>query len=248
MANPQIENGHTQISNEILEQLMKRYLTPNQWQVLICIIRKTYGYHKKEDYIANSQICEATGLGKSVVSRALWSLEAMNIISRKGKFVGFQKDWEKWEKLATLLTKEKLAEQSTLDSKLANQLTGKKLAVQATELAVQLTKVSSPRDTQKKKETIQKKVVVPETLEEYTEKILKPLFPELDFKVEREKFDTWWAEGNKKLTRPKSAFMRWCENAERYRIKDNTQTSLDKPKERLIKDQIKELEDRGIKF
>lgn len=246
MANPQVENGHTQISNEILEQLMKRYLSPNQWQVLICIIRKTYGYHKKEDYIANSQICEATNLGKSVVSRALWSLEAMNIISRKGKFVGFQKDYEKWEKLATLLTKDKLAEQSTLDSKLAKQLTNQKLAVQATELAGQLTKVSSPLVTQKKKETIQKKVV--ESLEDYTDRVLMPRFPKLNFEVERQKFDTYWSESNRKLQRPKSAFTNWCERADGYRVRDEAKTPPAKPGERLIKDQIKELEDRGVKF
>lgn len=97
MANPQLEDGHTQIANEILEALMRIYLPPNQWQVLICIIRKTYGYKKKIDWIANSQIAEATGLVRSTVSRCLKALEQQRFIIRKKKSVGFQKDWEKWE-------------------------------------------------------------------------------------------------------------------------------------------------------
>lgn len=166
MASPQVENGHTKIANEILEQLMKIHLSPNQWQVLICIMRKTYGYHKKVDYIANCQIIESTGLCKAVVSRVLSALEKMNIIVRYGKNIGFQKDWESWNKLAEQSTNvsrivnlQMLAEQSTLATKLAEQSTDEKLAVSTSKLAEQSTKVSSPRVTQKKKETIQKKYI-----------------------------------------------------------------------------------------
>lgn len=63
------------------------------------------------------------------------------------------------------------------------------------------------------------------TLEEYTEKTLKPMFPNLDLKVQREKFDTYWSEGNKKLTRPKSAFRNWCERAEKFRLQDLTKNN-----------------------
>ena len=146
MAKPQAENGHTRIANEILEHLMTAHLSPNQWQVLLCIFRKTYGFQKKVDYIANKQIGEATGLGKTVVSRVLHNLKDMHFITRNGKHIGFQKDWEKWQKLA---------EQSISDvSNTANQ---SKQNSQP-ELAEQSTKVSSPDVTQKIKETIQKKL------------------------------------------------------------------------------------------
>ncbi len=157
MAKPQVEDGYTPIANEILESLARISLSPNQWQVLLCIIRKTYGFHKKVDYIANFQIGAATGLCKAVVSRCLKGLSDMQIITRNSKHIGFQKDWEKWGKLAELSTLEKLAEPSTLDTKLAEPSTFKKLAVQSTELAVQSTKVSSCAVTQNIKETIQKK-------------------------------------------------------------------------------------------
>jgi len=165
VARPQLEDGHTQIANEILEHLIKIHLSPNQWQVLLCIIRKTYGFRKKVDYIANFQIVEATGLCKAVVSRALQNLEDMQLITRKGKSIGFQKDWERWQKLAVPSTSAELAESSTLVSKLAEQSTNEKLAVpstelaeQSTELAISSTKVSSPAVAQKKKETKQKKL------------------------------------------------------------------------------------------
>lgn len=153
MASPQLEDGFTRIANEILEHLIVTHLSSNQWQVLLCIIRKTYGFTKKADYIANSQIVDATGLCKAVVSRSLKTLTLMNVIEHKGKFVGLQKDWEKWHKLAIL---------STLDEKLAIQSTVEKLAIQSTKLAISSTKVSSPRITQKKKETYTKEIVLPD--------------------------------------------------------------------------------------
>jgi len=145
MANPQLEDGHTQIANELLEHMMKLHLSGNQWQILLCIIRKTYGFKKKVDYIANFQIQAATNLGKTVVSRTLRELQARNIISRNGKVSGLQKDWEHWE-VSRIANPEKLAKSST------------KLAILSTELAILSTKVSSPAVTQKKKETIQKKL------------------------------------------------------------------------------------------
>ncbi len=114
VANPQLENGYTPIANEILEKLARLSLSSNQWQVLLVIIRKTYGFHKKVDYIANFQIGTATGLGKTVVSRILRNLNDRHIIIRKGKVVGLQKDGGKWQGLSF---------QPPLDSKLAGQLT-----------------------------------------------------------------------------------------------------------------------------
>jgi len=146
MASPQLEDGHTRIANEILEQMMKLHLSGNQWQVLLCIIRKTYGFKKKVDYIANFQIQKATGLCKSVVSRTLRELQSRNIIIRNGKIAGLQKNWEIWGKVSKTVNSEKLAESST------------KLAISSTELPKMATKVASPAVAQKKKETIQKKL------------------------------------------------------------------------------------------
>jgi len=172
------EPGFTQIPHEILEHFMKIHLSSNQWQVLLCIFRKTYGYHKKVDYIANNQIGEATGLGKTVVSRVLHNLNDMRLISRKGKYIGVQEDWGKWLK------------QSTLGSKLAEQSTSEKLAVSSTELAEQSIKVSSPRVTQNIIDTITKDKGVETTPPKKTRAKSKPFQIEagifLDLVEERE--------------------------------------------------------------
>ena len=141
MASPQTETGHTQIANEILEHLARAYLSPNQWQVLMFIICKTYGYKNKADYLSNSQIVEATGLTKSTVSRAVKNLVNNNIIIRRGKYIGFQKDWKQWEcKVNSIGNSEKLAGLTTLGSKLAGQPTIEKLAEQPTKVSYPIAK------------------------------------------------------------------------------------------------------------
>ncbi len=95
MANPQLQDGYTQIPNELLDILARIKLSPNQWRVLIYLIRKTYGYHKEADYISNSQIVRATGLHKTTVSHALRRLARANLIDRKGKLIGIQRGWER---------------------------------------------------------------------------------------------------------------------------------------------------------
>ncbi len=126
MANPQ-PDLYTKISNEILEHLIAVPLSGNQWQVLMCIIRKTYGFHKKQDYLTNSQIIEATGLGKTVVSRCLTLLQKGNFIIRNGHVTGLQKDWELWQP--------ELATRSTKVSRMDNQKQEEKLATCQPELA-----------------------------------------------------------------------------------------------------------------
>ena len=206
MAKPELENGHTQIANEILEHLIKAHLSPNQWQVLLCIIRKTYGFHKKVDYIANSQIVEATGLCKAVVSRALHTLKDRNIITRKGKLLGFQKDWETWGELAEQSTKEKLAIPST------------ELAEQSTGLAILQTKVSSPAVAQKIKDTLTKEKLQKKgdtSFNDYSLQ-LKEEYPELDFDFEMRKFHLYYSEGKKKPKRPKLALLNWMKKASKW--------------------------------
>lgn len=79
------------------------------------------------------------------------------------------------------------------------------------------------------------------TFEDYIEKIIKPLFPNLDLKVQLEKFNTYWSESDKKVTRPKSAFRNWCERAEKYRLSD-TKNNGHNPQEptKPVIEQLKE--------
>ena len=76
MANPQCENGHVDIANEIVEALARYRLSGEEWQVLLVVLRKTYGFHKKEDEIPLSQFEKMTGMYRANVVRAIKKLVA----------------------------------------------------------------------------------------------------------------------------------------------------------------------------
>jgi|GEM_PF-2481758 len=71
MENVQTENGYTKIANELLDALCAFRIPGELRQVLDCVIRKTYGFHKKEDWISHSQIVQMTKMKKGNVSREL---------------------------------------------------------------------------------------------------------------------------------------------------------------------------------
>jgi len=106
MANPQCENGYTRIANELLDALIKSCPGGSQGSVLLAVIRKTYGFHKKEDSISISQIQKATNLSRRAVIYATQNLEAkrMLIVKRKrGRSnknminkISIQKKYDKW--------------------------------------------------------------------------------------------------------------------------------------------------------
>jgi len=80
---PQLENGHFLIATEIYEALAKTRIPGEARQVLDFIIRKTYGWHKKEDRISLSQFTEGTGLKKPTICKAINKLKEMNLIITK---------------------------------------------------------------------------------------------------------------------------------------------------------------------
>lgn len=107
MASPQIEDGHVDIANEIVEKLARFQLSGTEYRVLWAIWRKTWGWHKKEDRIALSQFVKMTELKRRSVRRALESLVKKNIIVKNFNrvkkapnsinYLRFNKDYETWE-------------------------------------------------------------------------------------------------------------------------------------------------------
>lgn len=104
MASPQTENGFTKLANELLEQLSLVQMSGSEWQFIMCLIRKTYGYNKKEDFITNSQIAKMSGLRKERISEAKGRLLARNIVTEKRNKISLQKDWEQWKELRKSVT------------------------------------------------------------------------------------------------------------------------------------------------
>jgi len=83
LAKPQIEDGHTQIANELMDAFCHSFPGGANAQILMAIIRKTYGWKKKEDAISLSQLEELTRLSRRMIIYGLQNLEAMRMIRIK---------------------------------------------------------------------------------------------------------------------------------------------------------------------
>jgi phage replication O-like protein O len=77
---PQLEDGYVKIANELWDALCKTRIPGECRQVLDCIIRKTFGWNKKEDRISYSQMARMTGLKRENVIRAIKRLVQMKIV------------------------------------------------------------------------------------------------------------------------------------------------------------------------
>lgn len=107
MANPQVENGHIKIANEVWDAFVATRIPGEARQVFDFIIRKTWGFNKKLDFISLGQISRATHISRSHIVRAIDILTEMNLIKRSvpengnssiTKY-GPNKDFETWKVL-----------------------------------------------------------------------------------------------------------------------------------------------------
>lgn len=96
MVSPQKENGFTPIANELFEAFYRCKLLEYERVIMMCIWRKTYGWSKKEDWIANSQFFEETGIPKPHITRTIKKLREKNIIVKDARRITIQKDYSKW--------------------------------------------------------------------------------------------------------------------------------------------------------
>ncbi|HEC16012.1 MAG TPA: hypothetical protein ENI99_05490 [Sedimenticola sp.] len=100
LASPQTENGFTRLADELLDALIRYPFTKRQYKVLLAVIRKTYGFHKREDDITAPQLAAMTGLDRANVIRAVNELVAIDVINKRpgrfGQVLGINKDYEAW--------------------------------------------------------------------------------------------------------------------------------------------------------
>ncbi|KXK32655.1 MAG: hypothetical protein UZ01_00477 [Candidatus Brocadia sinica] len=102
MASPQCENGYTKIANEILEALIRADLSGQELKITLFVLRKTYGFNKKDDFISLSQMAKALGCLKVRCAQVVKNLESMKILTVNeningiGKSYRFNKDFETW--------------------------------------------------------------------------------------------------------------------------------------------------------
>ena len=116
MANPQIENGHVDLANDIVDALAKTQLSGYETRVLWALFRKTWGWVDKTEngkikrnkkgqplkkqtaVIPSKTWVELTGLNKYNISRTLRQLELRQIVIKNdnNNEWGPQKDYDRW--------------------------------------------------------------------------------------------------------------------------------------------------------
>lgn len=101
MANPQTENGYTQVANEIIEHICRCDLNGVEFRIILFVWRKTWGWKQKSDSISFSQFEEAIGASRRMIIYGLQNLEAKNIllVTHNGtspNIYQFNKDYDSW--------------------------------------------------------------------------------------------------------------------------------------------------------
>lgn len=98
--NPQTEDGYTRLANELLEAMIKFKFSERQYKIVFCIIRKTYGFNKKQDDISLSQLSELSMLPINHVSVVINQLVKLNVLFKsKGKYahiLSLNKSYDTW--------------------------------------------------------------------------------------------------------------------------------------------------------
>lgn len=101
MGNPQLEDGHTRIANELFEAIISFQFSSRQLKVVMAVIRKTYGFNKKQDRLALSTISEMTGVIKTHVCQTVKQLREMNVLevdaSGFSHCISLNKNYREWK-------------------------------------------------------------------------------------------------------------------------------------------------------
>lgn len=164
MADPDLKNGYTKIANEILEAVIRAGLNGAETAVLLYVVRKTYGFSKKEDEISLTQFEKATGYTRPTVCKAVKNLLLVKILllvncgnsrTSANRYL-LNKDYDSWQlvKKPLLVNKPKLVKDRKRTSK-----------------GLEMELVKKPLHTKETltKETIQKKIVSKDTISKASE-------------------------------------------------------------------------------
>jgi len=107
MANPQVENGHTRIANELLEAICKFISNPSFLRIGFMVIRLTYGWGRKEAEINIKSLSTKIGLTDEYIKSVIIEMELAKIL-KKVEFkkpylaiIQFNKDYTQWNTYKT---------------------------------------------------------------------------------------------------------------------------------------------------
>ncbi|EPY3944421.1 replication protein [Klebsiella pneumoniae] len=102
-----LDDGFTRIANELLEAVMHAGLSQHQLLVFMAVMRKTYGFNKKSDWVSNEQISVLTGILPHKCSAAKSTLVKRGILTQTGRVIGINKAVSEWSSLPIKGTEKK---------------------------------------------------------------------------------------------------------------------------------------------
>ncbi|ENH0917103.1 replication protein [Escherichia coli] len=94
-----LDDGYTRIANELLEAVMLAGLSQHQLLVFMAVMRKTYGFNKKADWVSNDQLSALTGILPHKCSAAKSALVKRGVFTQIWRTVGINKAVSEWVKL-----------------------------------------------------------------------------------------------------------------------------------------------------
>ena len=94
-----LDDGYTRIANELLEAVMLAGLSQHQLLVFMAVMRKTYGFNKKADWVSNDQLSALTGILPHKCSAAKSVLVKRGIFIQSGRNIGINNVVSEWETL-----------------------------------------------------------------------------------------------------------------------------------------------------
>ncbi|WP_067097888.1 conserved phage C-terminal domain-containing protein [Marinomonas atlantica] len=84
------DEGYTRLANTLLEALCRVDITPRQMRVFLAIVRKTYGYQKKSDWVSPEQIAKIIDYEgcESNIRKDISTLKKRLLVVKKGPHIG----------------------------------------------------------------------------------------------------------------------------------------------------------------
>ena len=122
MANPQKENGSTDIANELLEVIYSSGFHATQLEIILCILRYTYGFHRKEHELSINFIAQAIKRHKITVSQEINEMIKSKILIQTSppsfnstRKISINKNYEEWilNNALTVSTEHTVSEETT---------------------------------------------------------------------------------------------------------------------------------------
>lgn len=123
--NPKLSNGFTRIANELYDAIMIANFTKTERKIIDAVIRKTYGYNRKNDVISIRQIAQITNVRFQHISRSLQQLIAEKVIIATGnhqkRILKLNKNYTNWGRFSVTETVTKCNENG--DTKVNSSVT-----------------------------------------------------------------------------------------------------------------------------